>query len=186
MTCLKTGFNQISHHFLMLAWTIFGQKRALNCQTIWCDVHMPSNKSSAHGDAHTLDTDLCLNAIQRFMCKRGQVSIICSDNGTDDESLQTLMCEVEAIINDRPIAKSSDDVNNVEALSPNHILLLKRQPLLPPGLFEKEDLYSSRRWKHVQYLANLFWRQWVREYLPLLQECQKWTQVSHISFLEMW
>ena len=194
--------------------------------------------------AHTLDTDSCLSAIRRFVCRRGQVSIIRSDNGTnfvaaerelrdaiqhwnqakiqdtlrhrgvewifnppagshfggiwerqirsvrkilksvlkeqvvDDESLQTLMCEVEAIMNDRPITKSSDDVNDLEALTPNHILLLKRQPLLPPGLFEKEDLYSRRRWKQVQYLANLFWRRWVREYLPLLQERQKWTQVS--------
>lgn len=96
----------------------------------------------------------------------------------DDESLQTLMCEVEAIINDRPITTSSDDLNDLEALTPNHILLLKRQPLLPPGLFEKEDLYSRRRWKQIQYLANLFWRLWVHEYLPLLQERQKWTQAS--------
>lgn len=33
--------------------------------------------------AHTLDTDSCLNAIRWFMCRRGQVSIIRSDNGTN-------------------------------------------------------------------------------------------------------
>ena len=32
--------------------------------------------------AHSLDTDSCLNAIWRFICRRGQVSIIRSDNGT--------------------------------------------------------------------------------------------------------
>lgn len=90
-----------------------------------------------------------------------------------DESLQTLMCEVETIINDRPITGPSDDPNDLEALTPNHLLLLKRQPLLPPGLFKKEDLYAHRRWKQVQYLADLFWKQWVREYLPALQERQK-------------
>lgn len=95
-----------------------------------------------------------------------------------DECLQTLMCEVEAIINDRPITNSSSDPNDLEALTPNHLLLMKRQPSLPPGLFDKEDLYSRRRWKQVQYLADLFWRRWVREYLPLLQERQKWTKVK--------
>lgn len=79
----------------------------------------------------------------------------------DDESLQTLMFETEAIINDRPT--TSDDLNDLEALTCNRLLLLKRQLSLPPGLFEKEDLYSRRGWKQVQYLADLFWKQWVHE-----------------------
>lgn len=33
--------------------------------------------------AHSLDTDSCLNAIRRFMCKRGQVTTIRSDSGTN-------------------------------------------------------------------------------------------------------
>lgn len=33
--------------------------------------------------AHTLDTDSCLNAVRRFMSRRGQVSLIRSDNGTN-------------------------------------------------------------------------------------------------------
>ena len=42
------------------------------------------------------------------------------------------------------------------------------------GLFEKNDTYSRRRWRQVQYLANVFWGRWKREYLPLLKERQKW------------
>lgn len=38
--------------------------------------------------AHTLDTDSCLNAICRFMCRRGQVSIIHSDNGTNFDAAE--------------------------------------------------------------------------------------------------
>jgi putative ribosome biogenesis GTPase RsgA len=48
---------------------------------------------------------------------------------------------------------------------------------LPPGVFEKEEVYAKRRWKQVQYLSNLFWKRWVREYIPLLQERQKWLDV---------
>lgn len=33
--------------------------------------------------AHTLDTDSCINAVRRFICRRGPVSSIRSDNGTN-------------------------------------------------------------------------------------------------------
>ncbi|XP_043956787.1 uncharacterized protein LOC122822295 [Gambusia affinis] len=33
--------------------------------------------------AHSLDTDSCINAIRRFMCRRGQVMVLRSDNGTN-------------------------------------------------------------------------------------------------------
>lgn len=95
----------------------------------------------------------------------------------DDETLHTVFCEVEAILNDRPITPSSDDPNDVEALTPNHLLQLKGKPVLPPGLFKKEDLYLRRRWKQAQYIVDLFWKRWVKEYLPMLQEQQKWNKI---------
>ena len=92
----------------------------------------------------------------------------------DDDGLHTLLCEVEAIINDRPLTAASDDPSDVEVLTPNHLLLMKRQPALPPGVFNRDDVYSRRRWRQVQYMANLFWSRWTQEYLPLLQERKKW------------
>lgn len=61
----------------------------------------------------------------------------------DDEALQTVLCEAEAILNDRPISKLSNDPNYLEALTPNHLLLMKGNPVLPPGLFERSDLYAK-------------------------------------------
>lgn len=91
----------------------------------------------------------------------------------DDEGLNTLMCEVEAIVNGRPLTKLSDDPRNLEPLTPNHLLLLRSGSKVPPGVFTKEDCYKNRRWRQVQYLAGVFWRRWIREYLPSLQERQK-------------
>ena len=64
---------------------------------------------------------------------------------TDDKSLATLMCEVESILNGRPITTISSDPRDQETLTPNHLLLLRSEPSLPPGLFRKEDLLSRRR-----------------------------------------
>ena len=96
------------------------------------------------------------------------------EQSLDDESLQTLMCEAESIINGRPLTKVSDDPKDLEPLTPNHLLLLRRDTPLPPGLFVKSDNLSRRRWRQVQYLTDIFWKRWKKEYLPLLQERQKW------------
>ena len=41
-----------------------------------------------------------------------------------DETLQTLMCGIEAIMNNRPLTPVSADHRDLEPLTPNHILLV--------------------------------------------------------------
>ena len=93
-----------------------------------------------------------------------------------DESLVTYLCEVEAIVNSRPITAVSGDARDLEPLTPNHLLLLKGKPLLPPTLTDEKDTYARKRWKQVQYLSDLFWKRWSKEYLCQLQQRQKWIQ----------
>ncbi len=78
----------------------------------------------------------------------------------DEEGLNTVLCEVEAILNSRPITKASTDPNDLTALTPNHLLPFKGQLSLPPGLFHKDDLYAVCRWKQVLFMVNLFWKRW--------------------------
>ena len=93
-----------------------------------------------------------------------------------DERLSTLMCEIEAILNSRPLTERSDDPTDLEPLSPNHLLLLDFIVTFPPGLFNENDLYVWRRWRQVQYLADIFWLRWRKEYIPLLQLRSKWNK----------
>ncbi|KAJ8019307.1 hypothetical protein HOLleu_42169 [Holothuria leucospilota] len=94
-----------------------------------------------------------------------------------DEILQTIFCEVENIVNGRPLTKISDDPSNPTPLTPNHLLLLRNGSVIPPGEFNHSDRFK-RRWRHVQHLADQFWRKWVRSYLPELQRRSKWTKVT--------
>ena len=94
---------------------------------------------------------------------------VCRNQVTDDEGLSTLFCNVASIVNSRPLTPVSDDPNDFEPITPNHLLLLRSGYTLPADVFVKGDCYSKRRWRQIQYLADEFWRRWVREYLPLLQ-----------------
>ncbi len=104
---------------------------------------------------------------------RKVLSGLSQEQRLDDDGLHTLMCAVEGIINGRPITKLSDDPTDPSPLTPNHLLLLKEGTTWPAGHFTKQDLYR-RRWRQVQYLADLFWTRWMKEYLPTLQERPKW------------
>ena len=108
----------------------------------------------------------------RSVCKI--LNAVLKEQNLTEESLVTLMCEVEAILNSRPLRKISDDPSDLQALTPNHLLLLRAGPSFPPGMFLREDQYTNKRWKQVQYLSDVFWKRWTREYLPMLQERMKW------------
>lgn len=115
------------------------------------------------GSHHGGVWELCIRTVRKVL------NAVLKEQVLDEEGLSTLMCEVEAIVNSRPTTKSSDDPDDCEALTPNHLLLLRSGPCLPPGSFSKEDAHSRRRWRQVQCLAEVFWCRWIREYLPQLQ-----------------
>ena len=92
------------------------------------------------------------------------------------ETLRTVFAEVVTILNSRPLTPSSDDPGDPEPLTPNHLLLQQENLALPPGLFVREDLYRRKQWRRAQFLADCFWKRWLREYVPALQQRQKWVR----------
>jgi hypothetical protein len=104
------------------------------------------------------------------------LQMLLTEQVVGDECLLTLMAEVEKIMNDRPLTSPSSDATDFEPLTPNDLLLLRANTSIPPGVYDKYSTYS-RRWYHqAQYLAGIFWKRWVHEYLPTLQKRHKWHQ----------
>ena len=103
-------------------------------------------RSTSSGPS-TLHMDLTSEAFGRdvYVTVRKILQALLREQITEDESLVTFMCEVESIMNSRPITPVSSDPNDMEPLTPNHLLLLKSELTLPPGLFKKEDSFSRRR-----------------------------------------
>ena len=95
----------------------------------------------------------------------------------DPRLLVTLMSEVAAIVNARPITAIPSDIDEPQPLSPAMLLTQKTCPLGPlPGSFTTRDLYARQRWRRVQFLADQFWTRWKHEYINNLQARKKWTQ----------
>ena len=109
---------------------------------------------------------------------RSVLSILLQEQGSqlDDEALRTLMTEVENVINSRPLTvENLSEPGFPEPITPNHLLTSKTEIVFPPpGSFERVDLYSRKRWRRVQFMANQFWFRWRRECSPLLYTRQKW------------
>ena len=54
--------------------------------------------------------------------KRAMKTVM-NDQLPSEETLHTLLVEAEVIVNSRPLTAVSDDINDNEALTPNHFLI---------------------------------------------------------------
>lgn len=94
------------------------------------------------------------------------------------EELNTLLTQIEACLNSRPLCPVSEDIDDLQALTPSHFLI--GEPLVTPPQPEygPEKVSHLDRWKRVQGLLQSFWRKWSNEYLARLQQRPKWTQIE--------
>ena len=94
------------------------------------------------------------------------------------ESLQTLLVEVEAVVNSCPLTPDvMNDVTSLAPLSSINLLTLKSKVVMPPpDNFVSLDQYSRKPWRRVQHISNEFWNQWRKEVLLSLQTHTKWNK----------
>ena len=85
-----------------------------------------------------------------------------------DSQLYTLLTEVESILNNRPLTPISSDINDYEALTPNHIILGIHKNWGRMVDVSSDDITSRKHWRQVQALSIIFWERWLKEYRPEL------------------
>ena len=71
---------------------------------------------------------------------------ISTDRKFTDETLQTHLCEVESILNKRPLTPISDGTHDFEAITPNHLLI---------GYQNDENSLANPNIKRLQFTKSL-------------------------------
>ncbi|XP_053682304.1 uncharacterized protein LOC128732893 [Sabethes cyaneus] len=95
------------------------------------------------------------------------------------EEFATLLAEIEAVLNSRPISPESSDPNDLRPLTPGHFLV--GRPLTTKNSADytpSEDHPYEVRFKYLHELKQHFWDRWRREYLPEQQILGKWHTTS--------
>lgn len=90
------------------------------------------------------------------------------------EEFSTILAQIEAVLNSRPLCPTSYDPNDLTVLSPGHFLTLETLVAVPYPDLEPVPMNKLDRWQLVQHMHQEFWKCWHAEYLHTLQQRPKW------------
>ncbi|XP_072380726.1 uncharacterized protein [Diabrotica undecimpunctata] len=90
------------------------------------------------------------------------------------EEFNTLLIQIEAVLNSRPLCPVSNDPNDFSVLTPGHFLILEPLKIIPDRDYSDVHLNRLSRWQLLQRLHADFWQRWSREYLHTLHQRSKW------------
>ncbi|XP_062539147.1 uncharacterized protein LOC134207441 [Armigeres subalbatus] len=93
----------------------------------------------------------------------------------------TVLAQVEACLNSRPITPLSSDPNDLQALTPGHFLIGRALNVLLNPNYTVIPENRLRLWKRVQRHTQQFGTRWHQEYLTILYQRYKWSTVNRKS-----
>ncbi|XP_020812852.1 uncharacterized protein LOC110187736 [Drosophila serrata] len=88
--------------------------------------------------------------------------------------LRTLVYEISAILNSRPLCPISENPNDLDVLTPGHFLIGSSFATIEEPDITHLSIDRLSRWQRVCQIQQIIWRKWSTSYLSLLQERGKW------------
>lgn len=88
------------------------------------------------------------------------------------EELITVLAQIEALVNSRPLTAMSSDPSEPSVLTPAHFLNTAPLSSIPAAEVQPHDLHQ--RHSLLDSIVQSFWRRWRSEYLHKLQSRAKW------------
>jgi hypothetical protein len=102
------------------------------------------------------------------------LNVLLKERYPKEFTLKTLFCEIEFMINSRPLLFVPSDDFDSEPLTPNDLLI---GPNFRESFYTDTndfDLRILNMWKSSQRLADIFWIKWKKEYRQFLIYSRKW------------
>ncbi|XP_066261289.1 uncharacterized protein [Euwallacea similis] len=92
------------------------------------------------------------------------------------EHFYTLLSEVEAIMNSRPLSPLSSDPEDLTPLTPGHLLIGRQLSSWLSADLRSLPTNRLSLYQHLQQLRQHIWSRWSKEYVAELQQRIKWRQ----------
>jgi hypothetical protein len=94
------------------------------------------------------------------------------------EELATVLTQIEACLNSRPLAPLPCDGDTIEPLTPGHFLIGRPLEALPDAPASYRSISLLRRWHLCQHMIRHFWKRWTAEYIDITRRFVKWHHPS--------
>lgn len=92
------------------------------------------------------------------------------------DEMITVLTQIEAILNSRPLTPVSNDPSDFEALTPGHFLVQRPLTAIPEPSLEDRQQNRLSMWQQAQDYVQQIWTKWSTQYLSDLHNRTKWTR----------
>ncbi|XP_063543206.1 uncharacterized protein LOC134751689 isoform X1 [Cydia strobilella] len=94
------------------------------------------------------------------------------------EEIYCALCQIEAILNARPLTPLTSDPSDLLPLTPGHFLIGRPLTALPTPCLTEIPPLRLTRYQRIEQLRQHYWVRWYKEYVSELQERTKWRQAK--------
>ncbi|XP_055603757.1 uncharacterized protein LOC129751989 [Uranotaenia lowii] len=92
------------------------------------------------------------------------------------DELHTVVHQISAILNSRPLTPLSNDPDDYQALTPGHFLVGRPMTAFPEPDLQDLPLNRLSLWQEKEMFVQRIWQRWSTEYLSNLHNRTKWTK----------
>ena len=110
-----------------------------------------------------------------MQCAKKTLKSVLQNRIVAKEALRTALVEADGVLNSRPITHVSNDAGDIEALTPNHFLLLRAN-----SSNEETEVGKRERDQPNEIMATVssacqyfFWKRLTKEHMPGVKERKK-------------
>lgn len=94
------------------------------------------------------------------------------------DEMRTIVCQIEACLNSRPVTPTMDMAYEEPALTPGHFLIGRSLKAVPQHNYQEKRQTYLERWQICSQIVQTFWTRWRNEALCKYYPRYKWREIE--------